>query len=163
MPPLNRCRYRQPDALTKKTLPATTLLVLLADQAQERNFCASATFFCRVGKGASKCHAWDNSDHRSDFIADRRAADVAIQRRLGILPRRWTRPDPHYCPCPRSRRPIVTSGPLPWGCRRFAHKTSLVRGPFHLFKSCASYKVHVTRPEQRCGDHTRNIDPIIWA
>ncbi len=86
-----------------------------ADKRRNGTFVHPRRFFCRVGKAASRCHARDDSNYHSDFIADRRAADVAIQYRLGILPWRWTRPDPHYCPCPCSRRPIVTERPAAAG------------------------------------------------
>jgi hypothetical protein len=60
-----------------------------------------APVFLAGWQGARKCHARDYSDHRSYLVACRRIADVAVQHRMGVLPRRRARPHPDHrcCPC----------------------------------------------------------------
>src|ERR1700692_3948401 len=50
----------------------------------------------RIMLKARKRHALDRSDRRPDSAADRRAADVALQLRLGLLPRWRARAGPDH-------------------------------------------------------------------
>src|ERR1700692_412493 len=50
----------------------------------------------RIMLKARKRHALDRSHHHSDTVADRRAADVALQLRLGLLPRWRARAGPDH-------------------------------------------------------------------
>src|SRR6202030_1269454 len=54
--------------------------------------------------------AWHHPDYYSDPAADRRAAELALQRWLGLLPERRGRADPVDRHHPAGRRPNITGG-----------------------------------------------------
>jgi hypothetical protein len=51
---------------------------LTFDRSANGTLRSTATFSLRAGKGGGNNHARNNSDHYSDPVADRRAANVAI-------------------------------------------------------------------------------------